>query len=214
LLELAHQNVEHWQSSSDQQTILHVARVPILTVIGAGEDTQITVGASSAVKLPQDADMKFVEHSGAAISAGKESLKDLEERMRNTGAEMLVLKPGEVTATQTKADNEANKCTLQRITEIFEDAIDQCLQFAADWVGEKTGGSVSLFKDFGAATLSDASAQLVLSMQQGGIITKKTLIKEQQRRGVLSPDIDPDDELEEVSNEGPTLGAMSNGNGQ
>lgn len=51
LLELAHQNVEHWQSRSDQQTILHVARVPILTVIGA-ENAAITVGASSAVALP------------------------------------------------------------------------------------------------------------------------------------------------------------------
>ncbi len=52
LLDLAYQNVEHWQSSSDQQTILHVARVPILAVIGADQDSAITVGAKSAVKLP------------------------------------------------------------------------------------------------------------------------------------------------------------------
>ena len=30
LLELAYTNIEHWQSKSDQQNILHVARVPIL----------------------------------------------------------------------------------------------------------------------------------------------------------------------------------------
>ncbi|MEI9746137.1 DUF4055 domain-containing protein, partial [Enterobacter ludwigii] len=30
LAELAFMNVEHWQTKSDQQTILHVARVPIL----------------------------------------------------------------------------------------------------------------------------------------------------------------------------------------
>jgi hypothetical protein len=30
MIELAHANVEHWQSKSDQQTILHVARVPML----------------------------------------------------------------------------------------------------------------------------------------------------------------------------------------
>lgn len=206
LLELAHLNVEHWQSSSDQQTILHVARVPILTIIGADNDSAITVGASSAVKLPMGAEMKFVEHTGAAIEAGRKSIQDLEERMRQVGAELLVLKPGQVTATQTRSENEGNKCALQRITEIFEDALDQCLQFMAMWAKLPEGGNVSLFKDFGAGTLSDASAQLVVTMQQGGLISKETAIKEQQRRGMLSPDLDPEEELGKVSEQGPSLG--------
>lgn len=208
LLDLAHQNVEHWQSASDQQTITHVARVPILTVIGAEENTSITVGASAAVSLPVGADLKFVEHSGAAIEAGRQSLLDLEERMRQTGAELLVLKPGQITATQVTSESEANKCALQRITESVEDGLDQCLQFAAEWVGEAEGGHVALFKDFGAGLLSEASAKLVLELQQGGLISKETAIKEQQRRGVLSADIDPEDEAERVSADGPALGAM------
>ena len=210
LLELAHQNVEHWQSGSDQQTILHVARVPILTIIGA-DDATITVGASTAVKLPANADMKFVEHSGAAIAAGRQSLVDLDERMRATGAELLVQKPGAVTATQVSSENEANKCALQRIAEAFEDAIDEALVLLASWVSEPVSGSVELFKDYGAGSLSDASAQLLVTMQQGGIITKATVIKEQQRRGVLSPDLNADDELDQVSAEGPSLGMVGMG---
>lgn len=206
LLELAHQNIEHWQSASDQQTILHVARVPILTVIGAENDTAITVGASSAVKLPHGADMKFVEHSGAAIAAGRESLKDLEERMRQTGAELLVFKPGQITATQVQTENEANKCTLQRIVEVFEDGIDQCLQFMADWVGEADGGDAELFKDFGAGSLSDASAQLLLQANQSGKLSNETLISEWRRRGILAPDVEFEDEQEKISGQGPALG--------
>lgn len=205
LLELAHMNVEHWQSYSDQQTITHVARVPILAIIGAESETEITVGAKSAVKLPHGADMKFVEHSGAAIAAGKDSIDDLEERMRSAGAELLVIKPGQITATQTRSEDDGNKCTLQSIVEGVEDALDQCLQFAAMWVGEAEGGNVSLHKDFGAGTLSDASAQLVLTMQQGGLISRQTAIKEQQRRGILSPDLDADDEAERVAEDGPGL---------
>lgn len=34
--------------------------------------------------------MKFIEHSGAAIGAGRESLQDLEQQMIQTGAELLV----------------------------------------------------------------------------------------------------------------------------
>ena len=206
LLELAHLNVEHWQSSSDQQTILHVARVPILTVIGADSDTQITVGASTAVKLPVGASMSFVEHSGAAIEAGRVSLKDVEERMRRTGAELLVIKPGNVTATETNSENEANKCILQRITEIFEDALDQCLVFMSSWVGLPEAGNVQLFKDFAVGSLSDASAQLLLQANQSGKLSDQTLINEWKRRSILSPDLEYEDEKERIDEQGPSLG--------
>lgn len=210
LLDLAHLNVKHWQSQSDQDTILHVARVPILAMIGADENSSLTVGASSAVKLPLNADMKFVEHTGKAIEAGETSLEKLEDQMVQTGAELLVVKPGEQkSATQSNNDAEANKSDLQRITEIVEDGLDQVLQLMAKWVNEPEGGHASLFKDFGAGSLSDASAQLILSMQQGGLITKQTAIREQQRRGMLAADIDPETELDAVAEEGPKLGEIT-----
>lgn len=208
LIELAFQNVEHWQSSSDQQTIVHVARVPILTIIGADNDTAITVGASSAVKLPVGADMKFVEHSGAAIAAGRETIKDSEERMRQTGAELLVINPGVLTATQTRSDNEGNKCVLQRITEIFEDALDQCLVYLGMWINQDVTGNVTIFKDFGSASLSDASAQLLLLANQSGKLSDETLIEEWKRRNILSPDVEFEDEQDRISEQGPALGIV------
>ena len=208
LIELAFQNIEHWQSLSDQQTILHVARVPILTVIGADSDSQITVGASSAVKLPVGADMRFVEHSGQAIEAGRKSLLDLEERMRQTGAELLVLKPGDITATQVTSENEANRCTLQKIVEVFEDGLDQCLEYMADWVGEADGGSVSLFTDFGAATLGEASAELLLKANQSGKLSDETMFDEWKRRGIISPENEWNDEQERIADQGPALGMV------
>lgn len=212
LIDLAYLNVKHWQSQSDQDTIMHVSRVPILTVIGAEQDTKVTVGASSAVALPIGADMKFVEHSGAAIAAGEKSLEALEAQMIQTGAELLVQKPdGQKTATQANNDAEANKSDLQRITESFEDSIDQALQFVAMWRGLPDGGHVSLFKDFAVGSLSDASAQLIVTMQQGGLISKETAIREQQRRGTLAPDLVPEDELALVDAQGPALGAMGEG---
>lgn len=203
LLDLAYLNIKHWQSQSDQDTILHVARVPILAVIGAQDDTAITVGAQSAVKLPQGADMKFVEHTGASINAGKESLKDLESQMIQTGAELLVARPGQRSATEAANDAEANKSDLQRITEAFEDSLDLALYFMARFASLPTGGSVTLFKDFAAQTLSEASATLVQALQQGGLITRATAVRELQRRGVLSSDIDVEAELQAAQDEGP-----------
>jgi len=92
LLDLAHLNVKHWQSQSDQDTILHVARVPILAAITSDEGFELTVGASSAVRIPEGGDLKFVEHGGAAIAAGRQSLQDLEGQMIQTGAELAAMK--------------------------------------------------------------------------------------------------------------------------
>lgn len=189
LMELAHANVEHWQSKSDQQTILHVARVPILFGKNLG-DAPIVVGASTMIKADgPDADMKFVEHTGKAIEAGRLSLLDLEDRMRQAGAELLVIKPGNITEVQTLADNEQGMCALQRIAQDEEDSIDAALQLMADWVGEAEGGHVTIYKEFGAATLAQASLELLRDMNIDGTLSDESLFREAQRRGVISPEL-------------------------
>lgn len=209
LLDLAHMNVKHWQKQSDLDTILHCACVPILLAAGFEDKDPIALGASTAIKTSNaDAKIEWVELKGNSIAEGKSALDALENQMIQAGAELLVKKPGNRTATETSNDAEANKSDLQRITETFEDALDTALKFTAQYGGLSKSGCVTLYKDFGAALLSDASAQLVLSMQQGGLISKVTAITEFQRRGALSGDIDPDDELEMVANEGTPLGGM------
>ena len=203
LRDLAYLNVKHWQSQSDQDTILHVARVPILAVSGGDDQTSIVVGAASAVKLPAGAELKFVEHTGAAIEAGSKSLDDLEDQMIQAGAELLVKQSGQRTATESANDAEGNKSDLQRIVEGFEDSLDAALQMTADYASLPKGGNVSLYKDFGATTLSAATAILVTAWQAAGLITKVTAIQELQRRGELSPDIDPDEEVQNAADEAP-----------
>jgi len=214
LLDLAWQNVKHWQQQSDQDDSARFARKRLLAFVGLDETTDLTTSSSHAIKLPVGGDAKVIQGSAESVTVGRSELDALEDQMIQTGAELLTATPGTRTATEAANDAEANKSDLQRIVENFEDSIDQCLQFTAQWLGESDGGHATVFKDFAAGGLSEASAQLLLSLQQGGAISKETLIREQQRRGVLSPDLDPAKELQAVSDEGPPLGLMSNGNGQ
>ena len=213
LLDLAHQNVKHWQQQSDQDDSARFARKRLLVLIGIESDGDITAGSSYALKLPKDGDAKVVQGSAESVTVGRTELEALESQMIQTGAELLTAKPGQRTATEAANDAEANKSDLQRIVETFEDSIDQALQLTADWLGLPQGGHVSLFKDFAAGSLSDATAQLILSFQQGGLITKRQALVEAQRIGVLSPNLDPQAELDAVEAEGPALGNM-NGNGE
>lgn len=213
LLDLAYLNVKHWQSQSDQDTILHAARVPILAIIGADDNTTLTVGGSAAVKLPMQAEMKWVEHTGAAIESGETSLDKLRDQMIQTGAELLVKREsGDVSATEAGNDAEANKSDLQRIAETFEDALDMALEFTAEYGHLDKAGSVSLFSDYGAATLSDASATLVKDLHMAGILSKETTLREMQRRGVLAAEVNPADEIEKAASEGPALGELGSNN--
>ena len=210
LLDLAYMNVKHWQKQSDLDTIEHCACVPILLAAGFSDEDNLAIGAGTAIKTTnQDAKVEWVELKGDSIAEAKKSIDALENQMIQAGAELLVKKPGNRTATETSNDAEANKSDLQRITETFEDALDTALKFTAQYGGLEASGCVTLYKDFGASLLSDASAQLILSLQQGGLISKETAIRELQRRGMLSGDIDPDDELEMVANEGTPLGDMA-----
>lgn len=205
LLDLAYLNVEHWQESSDQKDSVRFARKRLLVLTGADEvEGEIAVGSNMAMKLPREADAKIVQGSAESVTVGRSELAALEEQMIQTGAELLVNKPGEQkSATQSNNDAEANKSDLQRIVETFEDSLDQVLQLMAKWVRAPEGGHAGLFKDFGAATLSDASAQLILLLRAAGLITGETAIREQQRRGTLAADIDPAKELEAAKKDPP-----------
>jgi hypothetical protein len=216
MIELGHQNVKHWQSQSDQDTLLHIARVPILVRTGM-QDTvmadgtlarqELVIGSSAAVDLPKDATLEYCEHTGSAIGAGKASLDDLKDEMRQTGAEMLVIKPGNSTRIEAASDNIKGMCALQRVALGLQDALNTALQCMADWVKLPSGGHVAIFMDFGALTLEAAVADLI-SLQQGGILSKETTFKEAQRRGTVSADVDFDEEQERISQEGPPLGTM------
>jgi hypothetical protein len=193
LADLAFQNVEHWQSASDQQTILHVARVPILFLRLFGEKSTLAIGANAALQAEdKDADAKYVEHSGAAIEAGKDSLIDLQDRMRSSGAELISLLPAYTTATQVSADGEANKSLLQQIVEMFEESIEQMLNFMAAWVKEPETAEVELFKDYSA--MSDSDPTTLGSARKDGVISRETAFEELQRRDVISPDRTWEDE--------------------
>lgn len=207
LLELAHLNVEHWQSKSDQQTILHIARVPILFGKGLA-DTPIMVGVGQAVVADeQHADLKYVEHSGAAIEAGRVSLLDLEDRMRQVGAELLVIKPARQTVAQTMADNEPGMCALQRIVQDLEHGLDSALGLMAEWVGEAPAGNVQIFQDFGVSSLADGSMDLLREMNVDGTLSDETLFHEAQRRGFIRPETVWEDEKTRIAQNRPKPGA-------
>lgn len=203
LLDLAFLNVEHWQSSSDQQTILHVARVPILFARGFGEGDSLTIGASTAAMAQNEkAELKFVEHTGAAIEAGRDSIKDLEDRMRQAGAELLVQRAAIATATQVQSEDEGNRSTLQKIAEDFDESLGAIVALMGRWMGDKAlSPQLAVYKDFGSANLTEKAGDLLLRGNRAGVVSSETTFKMLQRMDVVTSDASWDDEQKLLAKE-------------
>jgi hypothetical protein len=211
LEDLADINVAHWQSQSDQRNILHVARVPILfgSGIQQGEGIpQFTVSAGS-LTLASDPNAKlgFVEHSGAAIGSGREDLKDLEFQLQTMGLELLIPKPGGQTATGEAIDQAAMHAPLALMALALKDALEQAFGYMAEYAGLGTdaGGSLTVNTDFGVSMRDAADLTALLGAVNAGHITKETFLRELKRRGVLSDELVPEEEVERLGDEAPEL---------
>jgi hypothetical protein len=202
LLDLAHLNVEHWQSASHQTNILRVARVPILFAAGWEVDAQnpLVIGAGSAVaNADPAAKLEYVEHSGKAIEAGQTSIEKLEERMAVMGMELLVSKPGSKTATEASIDTAENTSALSAMVQNLEDSLAMALAFAAKWAGLKTGGSVNLEGNY--AKLDPLDIQSLVAAREKGAISAETFFNELLRLGMVDENLTWEVEKERLAND-------------
>jgi hypothetical protein len=205
LLDLAYMNIEHWQSSSDQRNILHVARVPILFGSGFHDDDDLEIGASRWIKGPEGSSLSYIEHSGSSIDAGRVDLETIENRMRVMGAEILVRGRAQVTATEKVLNTDEETSDLQNSVIRFTDALSQAYTITARWMGleDDTVGDISIYHDFGISANAYQEAQILLQMRLSKQITQEAFLQEMKRRGLLGEDIDIMDEIVLTANELP-----------
>ena len=210
LLDLAHLNVQHWQSSSDQENIVHVARVPILFGAGFAEQEEIVVGSASMIRSTStDAKLSYVEHTGKAVEAGRQSIADIEARMAALGAELLLKRQtGDKTATEAGIESAEATCELASIVGALEDTFNLIFEVMASYTGIATIPVVTFFKDFAIDGLGAQDMDQLLKMNAAGIVSKRAVFVEAQRRNILNDELSFDDDQEEVANDVPAMPAL------
>jgi len=198
LEDLAHLNVRHWQSTSDQISILTVARFPMLACSGATSDNGalMKVGPRQLLGIREpNGKFYYVEHTGRAIEAGAKDLMDLEEKMAAYGAEFLRRKLSGITATERALDLAETMSTLRDTANRFADGMARLLDLTAKWMKlNAPGGTVKINTDFIQRAEDDVDLQVLAAAYTQGAITLATYLKELQRHDVLSPDLDIDKE--------------------
>ena len=212
LEDLAYKNVEHWQSSSDQRHILHIARVPILFGTGFDEESQVVIGPNQLVKAPQGSELKYVEHSGEAIKVGQDDIQRIEEQMAILAMEpVLQSRTGTQTATARAIDSAEAQAALKLVASDIEDAADLCLVYTAMWLGipKERAGGVEIECDFSLLSQDNAGLVELGKARALGDISREGYLKEFKRRGILSEEFDLEEDKALVDAEGPSLAEMN-----
>ncbi len=208
LMNLAWLNLKHWQSYSDQTNILRFTRFGLMFGKGFPKDvisTGLDVGPTKAILLgtgSEAADLKYVEHNGKAIEAGQKDIEDIEQKMRVLGNQPM-MKEMPDTATATRADESRTISQLQSWVKSTEKGLRQALEIACEWrkIEPPETMAVEIYSDFEAVVLGSGDKELLIKMEQNGNITTERLLKEQKRRGVFSPDMEPEEEAKAAQQE-------------
>jgi len=201
---LAELNQAHWISSSDQNNILHVSRVPFLfgKMLDTDNSGKVKVSANSLFHSNNpDSDLKFVEHSGAALGAGWKDLERLEMLMSLWGLELVSdARSGSVTATEKVLTQSKSGSFLNAIALTWQDALNTALTITCDILKIEAVGMMQVNTDFSLA-LSNFDSRIILEGFQIGLIDRGTAIDELKRRGILGENVDLTEVLAAIEND-------------
>lgn len=209
LLDLAYVNIAHWQSSSDQRHVLHIARVPVLFTKGlkspGGTPAKIVIGVNRHIRATDpNADAKYVEHSGRAIDSGRQDLQDLEAQMASLGIELLLPnQPGDLTATGRALTKKAEESTLLVIAKALRRGLIDAFYWMEQWAGISTPTEVGMDLDQDLVITDSGELQVLTAARERRDLSRPTWWREMQRRGILSEDFDPDLEAALLDEAGP-----------
>lgn len=217
LEDLAWLNLCHYQSSSDQRNILHVARVPFLLATGFAEDAMdnVTLAANRMVlSEASDADIKYVEHTGNSIRSGQDDLDKLEQQMSKVGAEVLFSKS---VSRQTLGGRKIDQLEALSVTQIALRSVEQMLEQAYIYCGKwldlpEFSPSINIGADLELPE-DPNPVQSLLQLQELLNMDDNTLLEEIKRRKILAahvkadslnikeeseePEIEPENNLED-----------------
>lgn len=201
LMELAYLNIKHWQSQSDQDNILNIARVPLLGIFSDNDVQNLTIGGS-AIQLNTESRMAYIEHSGSSINAGQDSLKELESQMRVAGAKLLDKTVLAMTDSQAR-DEQGKEISLLRLyANKFEDSLDLALEYVGKWMGIENVGNVEISGNIDSDLDPNASMDTVIKLQMAGTLSKHSVFNEAKRRGLIGDTLEWEDEQARLDEEG------------
>jgi hypothetical protein len=216
LEDLAWVNLAHFQSRSDHAHVMRIARLITLVTLGFPATSkqnplaekahdQIVLGPLSRInssRPPNEVSVGFLEPSGKSIELSFQDMDQLADECKRLGARHLTAKTGNVTARAVSLDDQKSVNNLQTWCLRLEVFLRQILEAAAEWLnlGELSPKvQPRIHKEFQAAGNTEGGARALRDVAPA--LSKRQLLVEAVRYGILRADFPVDENLAELEQE-------------
>lgn len=204
---LADLSIQHFQMRSDLNELLHKCAMPVPVRKGApigpdGNPAPLILGPNTAVDLSSEGgDFSFAEPSGKSLERHQQEIQHVEALMDRSSLNFLY---GANVKTATEASLRASQVasSVASLTRNKSAMFGTIMRLWAWYSGEQsqiTGESGLAINDSLMSKPLEASemAQLV-NLYSNELLSRKTVLEELQRGGVLDPDLVVSDEIERI----------------
>jgi len=204
LEDIAELNLKAYQVQSDLDNQLHISAVPMLAFFGFPSSAEeVSAGPGEALAFPAEGRAEYIEPDGKSYDAQFKRLEQIASQINELGlSAVLGQKLSAETAEAKRIDRSQGDSTMMVIAQNMQDAIDNCLQFHAQFLGEAQAGSSFVNRDFLGTRLEPQEIQALLQLYTAGTITQETLLTQLHEGEVLGDDFDIEEELEATQNGG------------
>ncbi|MDD3001528.1 MAG: DUF4055 domain-containing protein [Candidatus Riflebacteria bacterium] len=205
LIDLAYTNVQYFQDESTHENAIQFAEFPLLILTGS-DGKEITIGANKMIAIKDnEANLKYVEHSGKALEAGRLNLEDLRVKAGYCGLKVLMSdnangKSANSTATEAEIENIDANSELKVASDNFVDSVNYALWLYELYLGtaQPNGQANFVAKLDGLYSVSQSDVRelaALMELKSAGEMRLETLYKEFKRRGTVSDDFDIESEV-------------------
>ena len=204
LEDIAELNLKAYQVQSDLDNQLHISAVPMLAFYGFPSSAEeVSAGPGEALAFPAEGRAEYIEPDGKSYDAQFKRLDQIASQINELGlSAVLGQKLSAETAEAKRIDRSQGDSTMMVIAQNMQDAIDNCLQYHAQFLGESQAGSAMINRDFLGTRLEPQEIQALLQLYTAGTITQETLLTQLAEGEILGDDFDIEEELEATQNGG------------
>ena len=204
LEDIANLNLKAYQIQSDLDNQLHISAVPMLAFYGfPSAAEEVSAGPGEAIAFPADGRAEYIAPSSDAFASQFQRLDQIEKQINELGlSAVLGQKLSAETAEAKRLDRSQGDSTMMVIAQNMQDMIDNCLQYHAQYLGDRQPGSCYVNRDFLGTRLEPQEIQALLQLYTAGTITQETLLMQLSEGEVLGDDFDVEEELDATQNGG------------
>jgi hypothetical protein len=210
LVDLARQNVKHYQVGADWYNALFYAGQPQPWMSGLTqqwvdmlEDKGVLVGSRAPIMLPEGG--QFGIETVTADSAIQSELEKIENRMVALGAKLMQVGSAIKTATEVNSDDAAQHSALSLASANVSEAYTKCLEWCAEFMGASGDVSYLLNQDLVEHALDSQLLREIVAAWMSGAVPETDVWAWMRRTGLIDSEKTDDQVREEVGESGTGL---------